>query len=243
MEEGSFSTYVGALAAACLGLLAIVAAVSYRYDPANLFGNLAYEAEVARLLAHGRNVANVTHHDERLLQKFYVQELDRANDVVVLGSSRSMQVGRRLFPGLRFFNHSVSGATIEDIYAIFELYRERDLVPRQVVLGIDPWIFNRNHFQFRWKSLENEYRKSLRHGSAQKSLTLEESHPQANRYLQLINVEYFLAALAVARLPERNYYPTDSVELDVDIRLSDGSVSYNREYPSRSSAAVAENVR
>ena len=134
-----------------------VAATNYCVDPAQLFSGGNYEKGVAGILLSGNNVANVSNYDERLLQKAYVNNLKRRNDVIVLGSSRSMQLRSHLFPGMSFFNHGVSGASIEDYLAIYELYEQRELAPSVVVLGLDPWILNQYSKQDRWESLRWEY--------------------------------------------------------------------------------------
>ena len=77
------------------GMLA-VAATNYCVDPAQLFSGGNYEQGVADILLSGNNVANVSNYDERLLQKAYVNNLKRRNDVIVLGSSRSMQIKSHL---------------------------------------------------------------------------------------------------------------------------------------------------
>ncbi len=239
-----FSRYWRATLATCLLQLGAVALVCYQYDPANLFGDRTYEVAVARLLADGKNVANVSNYDERLLQKFYVQKLTQPKDVIVLGSSRAMNIGAGLFPGQSFFNNSVSGASIEDHFAILELYRNRGFTPRQVILGLDPWLLNRFNGQPRWKSLEDVFLKSLPEAARPKSVRhLSPSADGLNRYQQLVSLDYLKAALVVASRTDRDFYPTPATELDVNIRLADGTLAYNAEYRSRSQAKVAEIAR
>jgi len=134
-----------------------VASTNYCVDPAQLFSDGNYEQGVADILLSGNNVTNVSNYDERLLQKAYINNLKRGNDVIVFGSSRSMHIRSHLFPGMSFFNHGVSGASIEDYLAIYELYEQRKFVPSIVVLGLDPWILNQYSGQNRWKSLRWEY--------------------------------------------------------------------------------------
>jgi len=221
-------------------LLMLVAGVNYHYDPANLFGDRTYEAGIARLLSEGKNVANITDYDERLLQKFFVERLKNRRDVLVLGSSRSMNLGPDLFPGMTFYNASVSGASLEDDYAILQLYREHNLLPRLVVLGVDPWVFNRNSEQTRWKSLEQEYRRSM-YGNVLGTASSELAGDQRlSKLQQLVSFDYFRAALHAAHRADRDYYATNATELDVNMRLADGTITYNREHAHRSPEKVAE---
>jgi hypothetical protein len=57
-------------------------------------------------------------------------------------------------------NLSVSGATIEDQIAIAEMALEK-FYPKTIYLSADPWIFNLNANQRRWKSLKKDYYKAL----------------------------------------------------------------------------------
>lgn len=226
-----------------MALLMTIAAVNYRYDPANLFGGDAYEAGIARLLSEGKNVANVTDYDERVLQKYYVEQLSSSKDVLVLGSSRSMNIGARQFPGKAFFNASVSGATLEDYYAIIQLYRARNLLPNMIVLGVDPWIFNQNNGQTRWKSLEAEYRQSLFLKKPGEVRLTPAGGKNLSRYQQLFSLDYFQASIKTKKRKARGYYATSDTQLDVNIRIADGSISYRREFALRKTEEVSEVAR
>ena len=76
-------------------------------------------------------------------------------EAIAIGSSRLMQASSRVTQ-LDLLNLSVSGASIEDLLAIWELSSNK-FNPTYVFLGADPWIFNVNSGQSRWKSLETEY--------------------------------------------------------------------------------------
>ena len=58
-------------------------------------------------------------------------------------------------------NLSVSGASIEDQIAITEMAIEK-FQPQTIILGADPWLFNKKNEQSRWKSISNEYQLSLK---------------------------------------------------------------------------------
>jgi hypothetical protein len=240
----SFPGYWYAALATCLLELAIVALVCLHYDPANLFGDKTYEAGVARLLASGENVANVTNYDERQLQRLFIRKLNQSPDVIVLGSSRTMQIGAELFPGRRFFNHSVSGASIEDYFAIYELYAQEGFAPKQVVLDLDAWLLNRFNGQTRWESLRDCCLRSLPNSArTQGSRPPPAVAEELSRYRQLISFAYLRAALNLARRADREFYPTRAKLLDVNIRLADGTIAYGAGYRVRSPADVAAIAR
>ena len=213
-----------------LGLL-IIAAFNYQIDPAGLFRSSRYENGIAQILANNQNVANLSNYDERLLQKYIVANTKESRDVLVLGSSRTMQIHKGLFPNKSFFNASVSGATIEDDIAIYKIYRDSGLIPRTMIIGLDPWLLNKNNEQTRWQSLSEEYHKaSVQLGLSQnKSVFTDKLN--LRKYIQLISWPYLEASykLRKERKNQANYsdyFVTSEKVLSVPVKLADGTLSY-----------------
>jgi hypothetical protein len=223
-------------------VLGHVAWTTYRNDPANLFAGRAYVAGIAAHLLEGRNVANVTDYDERLLQKLVVEGANGGREVLVVGSSRAMSIGAELFPGRSVFNASVSGASLQDLHAILQLYREHGRLPRLVVLGVDPWAFNANNIDTRWTTLEDAYTRSVNRDNASHGRLAALSGFLA-RFQQLISFDYYRAARKAKRKAERAYYATPDTHGDVNIRLADGTISYRRAISERSPADLLDAVR
>jgi hypothetical protein len=120
--------------------------------------NFSREELMAKELAdHG--VIHLSNINERTFVKnriFY----ERINpEAIAIGSSRLMQASSK-GAHLNLLNLSVSGASIDDMLAIWELSSRR-FNPTYFLLGADPWIFNANSGQDRWKSLEVEYGTAL----------------------------------------------------------------------------------
>jgi hypothetical protein len=85
-----------------------------------------------------------------------------------------MQIVRPGFAGdanTTFFNHGVSGATIEDDIAILELYLENGPAPRTIIIDVDPWILNANNRQMSWMTLKGEYENGTRRIGAASTLS------------------------------------------------------------------------
>jgi len=221
-----------------LPLICLLVFVNYFVDPAKIFKINKYEKNIAEILLKELNVANISNYDERLLQKYYIEGLQNGKDIIVLGSSRAMGVNSTLFPNMNFFNNSVSGATIEDYIAIFEMYHKKKIKPKIVILGLDPWLLNKNNNQKRWKSIANYYNNFMsrpmldRKSFDLKSLIYNEKTFLLNKYLQLFSLSYFQASIRdlfnIGN--ERNFYSTNLIESDVAIKLFDGSLSYEKEY-------------
>jgi hypothetical protein len=210
--------------------LAII--VNLTQDPANLFSGSQYEQGIASLLLQGSNVKNVSNYDERLVQKYYVNGLTQPKDIVVLGSSRAMMIRSDIFPGRRFFNSSVSGASLEDHIAIYELYHEKKLDPAIVIIAVDPWLLNRYNGQNRWKSLEGEYVAATERFSQSPPPLFGSAvfGAEGAKLLELISPSYFqqsLKALLHYSKPEP-YVSTSAEEGETQIKRGDGAISYDQ---------------
>ena len=230
--------------------------VNYIGDPAQLFNKNHYEQGMAEILLKGLNVAGVSNYDERFLQKHYITGLTEKNDVIVLGSSRALQVRSASFPKeAGFFNHGISGGTIEDYMAIFEMYLQKDMKPELVVLGLDPWLLNKNNGQGRWMSI-GDYcegftsRIDLGERSSRSIFLFKPSSLfRIKKYLQIFSLSYFqssaryLLEQIMDREEKGKYYSTDAINLDVNVKLFDGSYSYNREYRDVSISKALEYAR
>lgn len=135
----------------------LIALTNYAIDPASLF-HPGTEYRVAQMMAQDRTVWGVDNYDERLVEKDYIERLQAAPQTIVLGSSRMMLVRGSMLSAPSFFNNSVSGASVEDLLAILGMYDERHLRPDRIIIGVDPWIFNRHNGQNRWMSVTDDYR-------------------------------------------------------------------------------------
>ncbi len=230
-------------------LIFLIIGINYYVDPAFLFSNNDYEYKISKLLAEGNNVANISNYDERLLQKFYIQLIDKAPDIIVLGSSRSMQIRTELFPRKSLFNHSVSGASLEDIIAIYSMYIEKNTpLPKTVIIGLDPWLLNINNNQGRWKAIKRSYYKLAN----SLNIKLDSSIPiHANKYLQLVSLSYFQESLKTVYKniftkgkKRGNYFKvnTDKMIPNETMKRSDGSFLYDKKLRSVTTKEVEKSA-
>ena len=212
--------------------LAVVGEFNYAMDPAHIFSNTNYERGIAKILVKGSNVAGAENYDDRILQRYIIQLRGRPPEAIVLGSSRVMQIRADVFPGITMFNHGVAGASVEDYLAIWQAYRNRGFMPRQVLIGVDPWILNHADDQTRWQSLGDEYRESLtRLGLEDREKTKEKFNRLSKKYKELIAWPYFVAS---AKAWKKNggedsraqYHATDRDLGEQIIKRADGSLGY-----------------
>lgn len=213
-----------------LPILIIVGLTNFLIDPAQLFNN-HYENGMVKIINDGYNVANTGNYDNRLFQKIYINKLSEAKDIIVIGSSRSMQVRDELFTDT-FFNNSVPGAVIEDYIAITQLYALNDKLPQKVILGVDPWAFNINHGQERWKSYQEYYQSFMENNNIiTEKIRLFFSRFSTNAS-KLLSVKYFQGSIEYFLFSDNNfdYFPTKKEKISSKIKLNDGSLIYDKTY-------------
>ncbi|MCJ7795813.1 MAG: hypothetical protein MUQ56_03465 [Thermoleophilia bacterium] len=149
-------TFLARFLAGALPVVFAMSALNVAVDPANLFTRAVYERGIADLLAGGRNVASIANHDDRLLQRFYARQIAEAPDVLVLGSSRALQIRKAVAGEHTFFNASVTEATVPDFEGILQLHLARGHLPRTVILAVDAWDLQTTDYLTGWKTLSRE---------------------------------------------------------------------------------------
>lgn len=214
-------------------LLTAVAIFNYNVDPAGMFRNDKYEYGVAKLLLKGKNVANLFDYDERLLQKYFIQNINFKPDVIVLGSSRSLLVAPNKTDKRNFFNNSVSSSSLKDIIAIYGLYDYKKIKPQTIVIALDPWLLNGDASQIKSQSIQSSYDYEL----SKLGISSDKSYTNLNsirKFQELISMPYFLASWdkikGQKKLKQLDYYPTDENYLDVQIKRKNGTVGYESEF-------------
>lgn len=232
-----------------LPVLLVVTGVNYWGDAANLFSD-SYETGVASEIVKGNNVTNILNCDERDLQRIIIKKLDYCPDIVVLGSSRIMEIRESMFKDLSLINNGVSGATIEDLVAMVELYVEKKCLPKKIIIGLDPWTLNKNNEQVRWRPLEKEYRLFLKRVQVDQMKMFHVSFKEQLKnnikswikYYELVSPSYFKSSLNTLLFQDKSLQITKKTVNDTFTRLSDGSVSYDIKYRSANTAEVDKKV-
>ena len=207
-------------------LLIFLVSVNYWGDGAKIF-HVGYENKIADIIFNNKNATNISNFDERILQRELIKKLEIRPDIMVLGSSRTMLINSTYFKGSKLINNSVSGASIEDFISIFQIYKTRNMLPKQIILGIDPWIFNRNNGQESWSTLRNEYYSFINKKTIKKESIIN------NKLKQLFSLSYFQSSFR--NLPNvisgrDNPIATDNIYNKSNTKLVDGSLSYNKAY-------------
>ncbi len=116
------------------------------------------EITLAKLLVNKEAIYSVKMDERRFVKNRIIYETLSPN-ILVVGSSRVRSTPKK-GQDLKLLNLSVSGASIEDQIAITEMALEK-FNPQKIILGADPWLFNKKNNQIRWKSISKEYQRSL----------------------------------------------------------------------------------
>ncbi len=209
-----------------LPILVSMILINFKVDPGNLYSK-SLEKDVAAVLLSGSNLTGIKNFDERKVQKYFILGQTNRADCCVLGSSRCMQIGSEIFPEETFINNSVSGATLQDYMAIYQLYRSKNLLPKKILLGLDPWLLNAYNGETRWQSLKPEYDQLISIEFDQKKSTSSRS-----KYLQLISPSYFQQALRALKSDEKpsDFQSTDDPEPTEGGIRHDGFRIYPKDY-------------
>ncbi len=209
----------------CFVLLFSVALFNCLVDGSGLFRLKKGLKYAAANLLDGKMVAGpLVGYDERELQRLIVEQYPKRREMITIGSSRNMLLRKRFISGdIDFFNHSMTGAGLEDYMAILGLYRIKGVMPRTVVFGIDPWVFNKNSGlgQY-WKAISRYYEKMV---GEVKGREISVNMSQPNKYMQLINLDYTRANYQYFRRGKW-LYVTDTFEIDDFVREPDGSIHF-----------------
>jgi len=189
--------------------------------------------QAAKKLLQGKIVAGLGDEafDDRAFQISLIKLIQREVAVIATGSSRTKELRRRYLANGKysFFNHAVNGANLEDYIAILGAYKKfHGYFPKEVILGVDPWILNRNNGRIRWKAIQNYtiYAKQI-------TKTDKAQIPQRlfflKKYQELLNYTYTLANIRhiLTKLQRKKpYYIVNNLEVDDFLREPDASIHY-----------------
>jgi hypothetical protein len=216
------------------GCIFLVVTINFLVDPAKIFDRGSYEDKIIDIILKNENVKNISNYNERILQKKWIDKLEVRPDIVVLGSSRTLLINSSYFHNKNLINNSVSGASIEDLIAIFNMYKLKNVLPKKLILGIDPWLFNENNKQERWLSLQSEYNAYFGNEEKNSSMLFY------SKLKQLFSLSYFQSSIK-----NLDHYfltqdptPTKTSFNKTNTKRVDGSITYNEKYRGASSEAI-----
>lgn len=228
-----------------LPLLIFIGFVNWYVDSYALL-RVTYDEIAARMEA-GKNVEGLEDSDynDRNLLAARLSGMERAPQVMILGSSRVYTFDHTMFGTDSFYNAGLSEATLCDLLAVTGIAASRNKLPETAVIGVDAFLFNTSHDNEKWRELEGyaNYMTSILDGEG---LTEPMSfHKNTGRaWEKTLSLDYF--RYNVTLLPDRKRFAvsyTDDWETEGYLKHSDGSVSYQRELREVNAGEVEEMTR
>lgn len=135
--------------------LCLVAAVNWYVD-SYAYLRITYDQIGERMVADSMNVTGLEESDfnDRKLLLACLKQQKEAKEVVVVGSSRVMNLDHTMFGTDSFYNTGLSESTFQDILAVIGILDQSGHLPEKMVIGVDAFLFNVSHDNDRWMDLE-----------------------------------------------------------------------------------------
>lgn len=134
-------------------LLFFIMGFNYFVDPGNqFFRSATVENKMASALLQNKKVIVQANYNERLLQKILIEKMSMRPDIFVLGSSHIMPLTHHTFHTRRFFNASVSSASLQDDIALYYILQKQGYQPKTLIICLDPWLVSKSSPEILWKS-------------------------------------------------------------------------------------------
>ncbi len=203
---------------------------NYKIDSLGLLKETTYD-KIGKELSNGKIIAGLGNIDERIFRKKQIEHLKNDVEYIAIGSSRTMQLRKNMFlnDGINNFqNYSVSGASIEDYIALIQVHKNKfNQLPKNIIFGLDSWIFNKNSSQTRYLSLKDEYLQFM------KILNMTKINQQTRSKLSyLLSLDYakenrkYYKKNKNKKVENLTYYIVDTIEVDAALKMPDGSIYY-----------------
>lgn len=237
---------ITAKSALILPLVAGMVWFNFTVDRSGLFQGDAFEREVALELLLGQNIANFEQMDERQINALYVQNLDSPLNTVVLGSSRVLQLNTTIAGTDSFYNLGMTGADFKDLLGTYYLFERADKLPKNIVIGLDPWLLNADETAIDYRSDKELYNEFL---TTQLGIKTDyEPEDSTALWKAMIspsyfqgNLEYYFRDRQLEKKPE--VVSGDLYDYSTEIKMFDGSVLYNASFRESSQEAIDTSAR
>lgn len=206
-------------------ILALVISTNYFIDASSVL-HIEYD-EMAELSLKGNAMVVPQNYNERAYQVCIVEQMQEMPETVVIGSSRGMFLGKEITGYSNLYNNCVSGACLEDYYALMGLYFEKfEKLPSRVIIETSPWVFYDGNPETRWKEVDNYENAAMNFYNIVNDKQLYSDNTMENPYLSM---EYFRYNLDQFMLSGFNAFnKSGKIRISTDeneaVECSDGSI-------------------
>ena len=229
-----------------LPLLGFIGATNVLVDPINLYRSYDYDKGIAALLLSGKNVARPDLDNDRLVERYFIEGQRAAPDIVVIGSCRSYNIGTNIFPHVNIINSAQGAASMGDYLSVLFDYDQRGMLPKKIILGIDPWFLNPNSGEIKWVASKEQALGMLKKLGV-RSWDSKAPWIGSRRLMNIFSLSYFQTAIQnfIAKAPKASAYAATDQEIadDYDIWLKDGRVSSSRMRTSTPAQEIREEAK
>lgn len=228
-----------------LPLAALPVYVNYTVDCQGYFRGDTELREVAMTLFAGNAIIGFEQlkDQERMILDVIVANTDEETmpETVAFGSSRILQLTQEIV-GTSFYNSGTTGGDFYDLLSTFFIYDKREKLPRNVIIGVDPWLFNTDPDAQDKRSERNLYAEFL---TEKLGIPTEYEHSDpAQTWKFLFDLSYFQGNLeylssgaspggAIEVVPAGQLY-----EQDTEVKCPDGSLLYGTSYRARAQEEI-----
>ena len=223
-----------------LAVAALPVGFSAWIDPARLVAPRTAEREIARVLASGGIVTDVTNYDDRAIEKYLVPLRSERAEVLMLGSSRMQAMPASAFAGARFVNGAIEGGILDDVLGVYGLFDVAGRRPSRVLLNVDPWM-ETYRSSTGWGELADERAMVMRRAGIPVSPRRDELALLAKKWRTIATPEYFrLAVFSLRHYGTRGitWRVTDHAQNVEKTKLPDGTIVWKETSPEQAAAAA-----
>lgn len=212
--------------------------LNYYIDSLGLVNKKGFLNKAAHDLLEKKYLIGLKNYNERLFNQKVILSMNSKVETLVLGSSRSMLIRHRNLPFLTdsFFNASVSNGIFGDILNLLFVYEKKfDELPRNIIINIDPWLFNMNNPERRYLETKEYYIQMLNKINID---TNSMKYSSKNNFSKIFSLEYLKTNLRFIlnsyREGYKGYYVANKLDsVNLPIKEPDGSIHYPNESNSR----------
>lgn len=210
--------------------LLFIGTLNYFIDPDYVLQR-NYISALADFLTNGKLVSGPVNVNSRALKKQCIEKMTENPEILVLGSSRTLSLSKKTFPGKKIYNASVTNCTFQDMYSFLNLFDKKSKrIPETIIICVDQWLFNDSFNEKRWLANREDFVEMLK-----KTSNISEKQFPAKWELQkewvkeLFSVRYLIRSLTKFGKTEK-FEICDSVNSGKMMLLPDGSRLLSSEF-------------
>lgn len=206
--------------------------INYSVDRQGVFQGDQELRNVVEILFAGNDITGYEQFNERQrdILQLIAEKFETAPNTIAIGSSRILQLNTEIaqLSDGEFFNCGLTGADFLDILGSYYLLEKNDCLPENLIIGVDPWVFNKN-------SVDSRSDKTLYAEFLTNCLNIPTPYTKPDpreKWMALYSPSYFQGNLSYLRLTGGDTNQLEIVasdelmEQNTEVKMHDGSVLY-----------------